>query len=216
MLFADLLQVLDPEPHGAALNMALDEALLRTACAPLLRIYLWERPAASFGYFGAWQEAARAWPGRELVRRWTGGGIVPHGEDVTYTLIIPRGHPFYACSPRESYRSIHAAIASAIGAGSLAPSAAPKISEACFENAAQHDVLLAGRKIAGAAQRRTRLGLLHQGSIQPVEDRARISAGLGSVLASQISTIALSPEIRTLAAEIAAERYQQDAWKQRR
>ena len=45
MLFEKMTEVLDPEPHGAALNMAIDEALLRTATEPLLRIYRWARPA---------------------------------------------------------------------------------------------------------------------------------------------------------------------------
>ena len=37
----------------------------------------------------------------------------------------------------------------------------------CFAGAQQHDVLWQGRKLAGAAQRRTRQGLLIQGSVQP-------------------------------------------------
>jgi lipoate-protein ligase A len=93
-LFDHLCEVHDPEPHAAALNMAIDEALLRTAREPLLRIYRWARPAVSFGYFGKWADVHRAWPEREAVRRWTGGGIVPHGDDLTYSLIVPREHPF--------------------------------------------------------------------------------------------------------------------------
>ena len=83
MIFDELTEVADPEPHDAALNMALDEVLLRRAAGPLLRVYRWARPAVSFGYFGKVADAEAAWPGREMVRRWTGGGIVPHGADVT-------------------------------------------------------------------------------------------------------------------------------------
>ena len=120
VLFEDLLEVLDPEPHSAALNMARDEALVRTATCPVLRCYSWERPAVSFGYFEKWLDVARHWPNRELVRRWTGGGVVPHGDDLTYTLVVPSAHPFLALTPLQSYRAIHAALATVLDSATLA------------------------------------------------------------------------------------------------
>src|SRR5439155_555754 len=39
----------------------------------------------------------------------------------------------------------------------------------CFANPVRADVMIDGRKVAGAAQRRTRSGLLQQGSIQSVD-----------------------------------------------
>jgi lipoate-protein ligase A len=215
VLFADLTCLLDPEPHDAALNMAIDEALLRTMTGPLLRIYGWERPAASFGYFGKWTEVANAWPDRDLVRRWTGGGIVPHGEDVTYTLIVPRAHPFFARSPLETYRAIHEQVAAAIGDAALALVAAPRVSAACFENPAQHDVLLDGQKVAGAAQRRTAFGLLHQGSVQLAVDRPDLFPALTEALGSRITEMSLPVEVLALATRLAAERYGTDAWTRR-
>src|SRR5258706_594076 len=164
MIFHDLTEVLDPEPHGAALNMAIDEALLRGARGPLLRVYRWRRAALSFGYFGKYSAVAARWPGRELVRRWTGGGEVAHGADCTYTLIVPRAHAFCRLSAVESYRVIHEHIAALLGAA-VAAVAEPKVSAVCFENAVRFDVVNGARKVAGAAQRRTAHGLLHQGSI---------------------------------------------------
>lgn len=83
----DELHVYDDLDAGsAAFNMALDEALLESAAAPLLRFYRWRRPALSFGYFGRYDEAAAQSSHREIVRRWTGGGIVPHGDDLTYSV----------------------------------------------------------------------------------------------------------------------------------
>src|SRR6187402_3922001 len=96
----------DPEPHEAALNMAIDEVLLRTVPGPLLRVYRWTRPAVSMGYFDRIIDAEALADGRDLVRRWTGGGLVEHGEDVTYTLIVPRQHPLCTQSAAESYRLI--------------------------------------------------------------------------------------------------------------
>ena len=178
MLFDELTEVLDPEPHEAPLNMALDEVLLASATGPMLRVYRWARPAVSFGYFGKVADVAAAWPGREMVRRWTGGGIVPHGADVTYTLVVPRGCAFFRLRPDESYRTIHehlAALLATLGTTvQVAASASAKISDACFENPARHDLLGAAGKIAGAAQRRTRDGLLIQGSVQsPPEGPSR-------------------------------------------
>jgi lipoate-protein ligase A len=217
MLFDEMTAVLDPEPHGAALNMAIDEVLLRGAAGPLLRVYRWAQQAVSFGYFGKYEEVERAWPGRELIRRWTGGGVVPHGADVTYTLVVPAAHPFARRPARESYRLIHEEIAARLRASGVAavvaPAAQAKISEACFENPAASDILANGRKIAGAAQRRASWGLLHQGSIQA-------AAGFAAALAPAFAQVVPRREIRsaelTQAAEVAAEKYATAAWLRRR
>jgi lipoate-protein ligase A len=226
MIFDELTEVLDPEPHSAALNMAIDEILLREATGPILRVYRWVRPAVSFGYFGKFADVEQAWPGREWVRRWTGGGIVPHGNDVTYTVIAPRGCPFLRLSALETYERIHEAIAFALGsvAGgvSLASATGPKVSEACFENAARHDVLAGGKKIAGAAQRRTKHGLLHQGSVQANgENRGsgvpplNLEATLGSALAPRVCQRFLQAAEVEEAGNLAAQRYSREEWLRR-
>ena len=70
--------------------MAVDEALLRHVQTPLLRIYGWETACVSIGYF---QKATVAPSDRPFVRRYTGGGLVEHGRDLTYTLVLPADHP---------------------------------------------------------------------------------------------------------------------------
>ena len=156
MLFEEIIEVVDPEPHHAALNMAIDEALLHAARSPILRVYRWTRPSVSFGYFGRFDSVADAWPGRDLVRRWTGGGVAPHGEDITYTLIVPRVSPFFRHPARESYRMIHEEIAGYLRrsgfAVGMAAQSSGKISDACFENPVAFDLLAGGMKIGGAAQ----------------------------------------------------------------
>ena len=207
-----MIEVLDPVPHDAALNMAIDEALLHAAFAPTLRIYRWARPAVSFGYFGKWADAAQAWPDREIVRRWTGGGIVPHGDDITYSLIVPRAHPFFGVSPRESYGAIHERVAAALGDATLAAVVAPQTSAACFENPVLHDVLVENRKVAGAAQRRTKCGLLHQGSIQIAGDPERIA----NAFAARRFSAPLSADILDAARRISREKYASEIWTRRR
>ena len=212
MLFDCLLTILDTVPHGAALNMAIDEILLRTAARPVLRLYRWERPAISFGYFGKWADARAAGPDRDLVRRWTGGGIVPHGDDLTFSLIVPRADSFFAITPHESYHLIHQCIASALGDAALATSAPPPISSACFQNPVQHDILVAGRKVAGGAQRRTKAGLLHQGSIQEIENPAALAATLLQIFSARPETAPLSGETAAQATILAREKYATEEW----
>jgi lipoate-protein ligase A len=155
--------------------MAADEALLEWAARlsrPILRFYRWQDPgAATFGYFQRYAEVAQSTPLRPLIRRPTGGGIVPHDRDWTYSLVFPPSHPWYSLRATESYRHIHQWIRETFRqmqvAAELSPQTRKDILGQCFLGAEQFDVLSQGKKIAGAAQRRNRAGLLIQGSIQP-------------------------------------------------
>jgi lipoate-protein ligase A len=157
-----------------AFNMAFDHALLEAMPklgVPVLRFYGWLAPAATFGYFQKYSEVEAATHLRPLIRRPTGGGIVPHDSDWTYCLVFPPSHAWYGLKAVESYRRIHEWIRASFAAlgvpARLAPESLKTHAGACFAGHEQSDVLSGGRKIAGAAQRRTREGLLIQGSIQP-------------------------------------------------
>jgi lipoyl(octanoyl) transferase len=205
----------DPEPLSAAMNMAVDEALLETATAPTLRFYRWERPSVSFGYFGKLKDARAAAAERQLVRRWTGGGIVLHDDDVTYSVILPRDKT----PSREVYAAIHTALQQALNgclAARLADAEAPKISDACFANPVVADVLIAGRKIAGAAHRRTRAGLLHQGSIQHPQLPNDLRERFATTLCAAHQRCKLSAALRERAAAIAQAKYATREWLERR
>ena len=86
-LFATLAVYKDSQLHSAAMNMAIDEALLESATVASIRFYGWHSPALSFGYFGRFSDVAIYAGERDLVRRWTGGGIVFHGDDLTYSIV---------------------------------------------------------------------------------------------------------------------------------
>jgi lipoate-protein ligase A len=210
----------DPEPQAAAVNMAVDEALLGGSTTGVLRFYRWRRPSISFGYFGRYAEAAEQLGDREIVRRWTGGGMVPHGNDLTYSIIIPASDALFTRSSPQIYRLVHEAIRSALQANGLAAELAagpaPKVSDACFANAVRADVMSAGRKIAGAAHRRTRAGLLHQGSIQLPDLPDSFRHNLAQILCEGCESKMLSYRILNVAREIAAAKYQTAAWLQRR
>lgn len=161
-------------PTDPALNMAIDQALLEAAPGrgvPVLRCYSWDRPAASFGYFQRLADVSLLTTLRPLVRRSTGGGVVPHDADWTYSAVIPPSHPWYGLSATESYERMHRWLRDAftmIGVPTrLAPCCDPSGPGQCFVGAEKSDLLHGDRKIAGAAQRRNRLGLLIQGSIHP-------------------------------------------------
>ena len=166
--------------------MALDETLLEAASRldkPVLRFYGWTEPAATFGYFQKYAEVERATRLRLLVRRPTGGGIVPHDADWTYSLIFPPGHEWFALKAEESYRRTHEWIRSAfakldvtteVASVRHSPGATRHSAKGCFVGHEKNDLLWRGKKIAGAAQRRNRLGLLIQGSVQsPLTSLAR-------------------------------------------
>ena len=176
---AETWYLLESGANAAALNMALDEALLDLAPRlgqPILRFYGWTETVASFGYFQKFAEIARATSLRPLVRRPTGGGLVPHAADWTYSLVFPPLHPWYTLKAVQSYQRLHEWLRDSfarMGAQTeLSPGTLKEFPGQCFVGSEKFDLLRQGQKIAGAAQRRTRTGLLIQGSIQPGKLRA--------------------------------------------
>lgn len=177
------LHLLSDRAGSAAENMATDFLLLQRypETAVRLRHYGWHRPAFTFGYSQKLAFVRDQLPpdeGFELCRRPTGGGVVDHRDDWTYALVIPRGHALEEAPATESYRLIHEALAVALGwqgvpaevkreadePSAKGAAAAPGV---CFQRAERFDVVHArgGAKIAGAAQKRNKHGLLFQGSV---------------------------------------------------
>lgn len=161
---------MDPEIREGPEAMAVDEWLLAHSKTPVLRVYSWKGDWGSLGYFGKLAEAKASLPGVQWVRRWTGGGLVDHRSDWTYTLAIPAESAVARMKGAESYRWIHSALATALQAEGIAASLSDGGAETgaalCFHNPVNHDIVTpSGMKFAGAGQRRTRRGLLHQGSV---------------------------------------------------
>jgi lipoyl(octanoyl) transferase len=165
---------------GAAENMATDFLLLQRypdAGAARFRHYGWRAPAFTFGYAQKIAFVRAQLPAGEtfdVCRRPTGGGIVDHRDDWTYALVIPRGHPLEEQRATQSYRVVHEALAAALraqGVPAITKSAAPEPNDenagVCFQRAEIYDVVHepTGAKIAGAAQKRNKHGLLFQGSV---------------------------------------------------
>jgi lipoate-protein ligase A len=214
--------------RSGAMNMAIDEALLETAKTSSVRFYRWQSPALSFGYFGKFTEVADYAAGRDLVRRWTGGGVVFHGEDLTYSIVILPSDPVFSESSRSIYAAIHAALRDALVASGERAQLAPVTGivnpgaaiidrgYSCFANPVRADVMLNGRKVAGAAQRRTRCGLLQQGSIQGVDLGNSLSERFAQALSANCSERGINRETLDRARELAEQKYRADAWLRRR
>jgi lipoate-protein ligase A len=206
-----------------ARNMAVDEALLREVQAPVLRIYGWNIPAISLGYF---QPAVIAPVGRPYIRRYTGGGLVDHAHDVTYTIVLPRAHPWLELSAPASYEQVHLGVQAALAAcgivSELAPTASAAQSEACFQKPVLHDVVADDAKLSGAAQRRTREGMLHQGSIL-LPDPARnadLRRGFANAFAHRLDLTLkpseLTPQEEMRAGLLERDRYATEGWNRSR
>ena len=213
-----------------ALNMAIDEALLWNVVGlgcPVLRFYSWTEPAATFGYSQKFEEVARWTQLRPLLRRPTGGGVVPHLSDWTYAIAIPPGNPWYSLSADLSYQRLHGWMQKAFTRLGIHTELAPMPRQGppgqCFVGADQHDLLWEGRKIAGAAQRRKHLGLLIQGSVQfqPMQiERHSWEQALLEVAALNWDVkweeISLDPQTTGLAVQLAANKYSTNEYNQRR
>ena len=229
--------LLNSGPRPPAFNMALDEALLEAMPRlgrPVLRFYGWTEPAATFGYFQKYAEVERATHLHPLIRRSTGGGIVPHDADWTYSLAFPPGHEWHSLRAEESYRRVHewiqAAFAKLQVATELAPTPnsefrTPNSTIGCFVGYEKFDVLWNGQKIAGAAQRRNRLGLLIQGSVQSrgigiSTTRAGWQKAMGDVgrveLGAAWSDFAPDEALRERAEFLAKQKYSQPAFIRKR
>jgi lipoate-protein ligase A len=234
-LFDRLETIKDGQFHSAAINMALDEALLEQATDPSIRFYRWNHPALSFGYFGKYLDVEIFVDHRDIVRRWTGGGIVFHGNDLTYSLVIPANHFVFARRAVSIYDTIHRAIKNALATtgqcAELATGAAVYdrqnhpgsgvadrrySNEACFANPVRADVLVNGRKVAGAAQRRTRCGLLQQGSIQWVELSDDFEEQFAGALSTNCKPAKISGALLHRAREIAGQKYASNVWLRKR
>lgn len=214
----------DSPPRSGASNMAMDQLLLENISdLPALRFYCWDRPSVSFGYFESLATARAIFNGDNLdyIRRWTGGGIVDHRTDLTYTLAIPRNHPWATLRGAESYRIIHEAAAAALNETGtnckLISENSGNNSVACFANPVAYDIVTpAGDKLAGAGQKRTRHGLLHQGSVIGITDTSKWQQSFTHFLTE--SVIPWTPEVSFFTAvnELATSRYGTQEWIEKR
>ncbi|MHB2026184.1 MAG: lipoate--protein ligase family protein [Elusimicrobiota bacterium] len=221
------------EAFDAAQHMGMDEAALALS-APTdlaLRFYRWKESAVTFGYgqrraVAAQLAAAKGFLHRALVRRPTGGGVVFHDGDITFSIVFPwkAGQ-----SPREIYATFHDAVLKEISAlpglktllwSGLGP--ARPLQSACFSHPSPSDVVdAAGRKILGGALRRNIGRGLYQGSL-----RAQALAVRRGAIEEAIVTAAAGcwgqnpmigfPDSWMMAGRLLADKYRGREWNEKR
>lgn len=176
-------ELLDTGCANAKENMEIDRDLLtKVADLPngLLHLYDWEGESLTYGHFLKPEEylnlEAMEKRGVRHARRPTGGGIIFHIWDLAFSALLPAHHPEFSLNTLENYATINRRVIEAVGSAFgaiLLPYEPEALDQAsshfCMAKPTKYDVVTAdGRKIGGAAQRRTRAGLLHQGTISLV------------------------------------------------
>lgn len=184
-----MLRILDTGIRTASENMQLDTRLLEELGEdPVLHLYDWEGFCATYGYFIQTQKHlhldAVEKKKLSLARRPTGGGIVFHIWDYAFSFLMPSSHPLFSENTLENYQFVNQVVLEVMQdilslQGSIDmieasyPAKGADCQYFCMARPTQYDVVYKGCKIAGAAQRKTKKGYLHQGTISlacPDED----------------------------------------------
>lgn len=213
--------------------MAIDEMLMESQHAPeavpALRVYFWSVPAYSVGYFQSVAETVDRFDCREkdrsVVRRLSGGGLVEHGQDLTFSLVCKTPNVFLPAQAKESYLKINEAVR--VGLKPVAPrldyadckkvpSGRATRRSVCFEAPSCCDLMLGSAKVVGASQRRKDGVLLHQSAVflgGSSEDlRPFLREGFERVLGMRFEERPLSERELSRAAELEKKRYASSEW----
>lgn len=175
--------ILDTGCKSAEENMEIDASLLDSIgeqSAPILHLYDWIGKSATYGCLTKPEEFlnihAMQEEGIALAKRPTGGGILFHIWDIAFSVLIPKTSSLFSLDTLKRYASINSAVLQAVKTF-LGPSyeldlipidffpLSPPCQKFCMAQPTKYDVLYQGKKIVGAAQRKTKSGLLHQGTI---------------------------------------------------
>lgn len=243
--------IIDP-PAAGAWNMAVDQALLEEVDAggpATLRFYAWNAPTLSLGYFQSVGDRNEHAESRSvpLVRRSTGGGAILHDAELTYSLCMPITDRA-SRHVRTIYDAVHQSIIAALAdlgvvATRFADSAAAPAPQApepflCFQRRTDEDLVLAGYKIAGSAQRRAARAVLQHGSVLLAASRCapqlpgvfeltakqlaydnlamRIAHYASSELGIRWSDKSVPAAVLGRAEQVAGNRFSHEAWTARR
>ena len=175
------IELIDTGAAEGETNMSLDSDLLSNLAPdgkPILHFYDWTQPTATYGHFIDPKkhidlDQAR-FNGLHLARRPTGGGIVFHIWDLAFSFLMPANHPKCSENTLDNYKFVNEIVLEAVKEylnleailiPEHAPLLGPNCNHFCMARPTIYDVVYKGLKVAGAAQRRTKRGYLHQGTI---------------------------------------------------
>ncbi len=175
------MKVIETPPSPAQEIMDRDRDLLETLHSegePILHLYEWEGPSLTYGHFIDPKQHLDSQGvkkvGLQLGRRPTGGGMVLHTSDYAFSFLLPSGHAQFSINTLENYALVNRLVIKALQKLmqenlELLPAEpmpqTPACQHFCMAKATKYDVLSEGKKVGGAAQRRKKQGLLHQGTL---------------------------------------------------
>ena len=172
-----MTQVIETRALSSQEIMDLDRDLLEDLQEnprPILHLYSWPTATLSYGLLVdpnsfIDREAAKK-QNLSLAKRPTGGGLIFHLTDLAFSFLLPSQNSHFSVKTNENYVFVNSLVAKALK--KFMPENLHLLEDPiespirfCMAKATQFDLLLDGGKLVGAAQRRTRHGLLHQGSI---------------------------------------------------
>jgi len=227
--------IIETPPLDVYGQMAADEALCETMPAPyLLRFYNWKGPGITFGYSQRRRSVAQAIAAAgssitAVTRRPTGGGIVFHETDLTFSFIFPSPGAFF--EPGKTYDRLHRAINSEYARLGISFDLLNEKTKDyavndpvmnCFAKPVNMDILYNGKKVLGGALRKFGDYMLYQASFQAPDARANsalhrnaVIKALGGEFGLEWEAAAIPEAAGRKAAEIAAAKYSTPAWNER-
>ena len=168
-------------PGSAAYNMALDAEIFSRYLEdriPVLRLYSWEKPSLTYGISQQPENeidiARCAADGVQIAQRITGGGVLSHQDEITYSLACGKADIGEDEKVFVDYRAICAFLIYFYESLDLKPSFALEakdfkdkcVSHAlCSASREKYDIVINGKKIGGNAQKRKRDAIFQHGSI---------------------------------------------------
>ncbi len=182
--------IIEEKPNSPSLNMAIDEALFnyvqKNKELSILRFYRWEKPTLSIGYHQKVREVANIdflrEKGIELIRRITGGKVVLHDDEVTYSFSSSASFLAENKSVIESFHLISSALIEGLKIlriyarlSSRKYEGLYKTNLPCFSYPTGNEIVVNGRKLIGSAQKRTKDALLQHGSVPITLDVDKLS-----------------------------------------
>lgn len=171
-------RLITSESQNGFINMAIDEAIA-IACdkqlsPPTLRLYTWNPPCVSIGYFQDVNEVIDISECKrqniDIVRRLTGGKAVLHNKELTYSIISPSKNDIFPNGIKGSYKAIADCLLHGIKdlgiSGEITESPSKKGDGfSCFLDTSFYEISVKGKKLIGSAQKRWRTLFLQHGSI---------------------------------------------------
>lgn len=190
MIFNNKFRFIISQNLSAKANSSIDSALFKAFkkdSLPVLRLYSWQ-DSVTFGlsqnpsdYVTLLKEYKN-----NFAKRITGGGVLFHGHDISYSLIIPTSY-IQNKGVKETYELICSFILEFYSSFGLKANFAKDIEEIILSKNAfcqvgfeAYDIIINGKKIGGNAQKRSKNVIFQHGSIplKTIEKNERYGSSL--------------------------------------